>query len=104
MLIVYDSNMKKLAYLENAYDVWYDLKLNELWTCGFTLPKDDKKNQYCEPYNYIELYDGDRRIELFRIMQNNHTKDDKNYIKYECEHVLATLLDDIMFQNPPIGN
>lgn len=104
MLIVYDSNMKKLAYLENAYDVWYDLKLNELWTCGFTLPRDDKKNQYCEPYNYIELYDGDRRIELFRIMQNNQTKDDKNYIKYECEHVLATLLDDIMFQYHQIGN
>lgn len=101
---VYDRNMKKLAYLENAYDIGYELPLNELWYANFTLPADDFKNQHCQPFNYVEIYDGRERIELFRIMPSKLTRNTKGDTVYQCEHVLATLLDDVLFKYHQIGN
>lgn len=101
---VYNTNMKKIAYLENAYDISYQLPLNRLWTASFTLPINDNKNKYCEPFNYVEIYDGAERIELFRIMPSTLTRNEQGYITYECEHVLATLLDDVLFQYHQIGD
>ena len=101
---VYDRNMKKLAYLENAYDIGYELTLNELWYANFTLPADDIKNQHCQPFNYVEIYDGKERVELFRIMPSTLTRNTKGDIVYQCEHVLATLLDDVLFKYHQIGN
>ena len=104
VIVVYDRNMEKLAFLENAYETNYDLGLNELWTAGFTLPADDPKNIYCQPFNYIELFDGRERVELFRIMPNELTRDTGGVITYICEHVLATLMDDVLFKYHQIGN
>lgn len=101
---IYDPNMKELARLENAYDISYELKLNELWTCKFKLPKNDKKTKYCEIFNYVELFDGQERVELFRILPSIFTREETSYIEYDCEHVLATLLDDVMFKYHQIGN
>jgi len=101
---VYDSNMRKLAYLENAYNIGYSLKLNELWTAQFTLPATDQKNIYCQPFNYVEIFDGGERIELFRIMPSTLTRNSQGNIVYQCEHVLATLMDDVLFQYHQIGN
>lgn len=101
---VYDSNMRKLAYLENAYNIGYSLKLNELWTAQFTLPATDQKNIYCQPFNYVEIFDGGERIELFRIMPSTLTRNSEENIVYQCEHVLATLMDDVLFQYHQIGN
>lgn len=101
---VYDSNMRKLAYLENAYNIGYSLKLNELWTSQFTLPATDQKNIYCQPFNYVEIFDGGERIDLFRIMPSTLTRNSQGNIVYQCEHVLATLMDDVLFQYHQIGN
>ena len=100
---IYDQNMKKLAYLQNAFNISYDLTLNELWFAKFTLPADDPKNIYCQPFNYVEIYDGKDRIELFRIMSSELTRAEQGTIIYQCEHVLATLLDDVMYQYHQIG-
>lgn len=100
---VYDQNMKKLAYLQNAYNIGYELTLNELWYANFTLPADDPKNIYCQPFNYVEIYDGRERIELFRIMPSRLTRNTAGDIVYQCEHVLATLLDDVLFKYHQIG-
>lgn len=96
--------MKELARLENAYNISYELKLNELWTCSFKLPKADKKIVYCKSFNYVELFDNTERIELFRILPQVLTKDKTSFVQFECEHVLATLLDDVMFKYHQIGN
>ncbi len=100
---VYDQNMKKLAYLQNAYNIGYELTLNELWTAQFTLPADDPKNLYCQPFNYVEIFDGGERVELFRIMPSDLTRGEQGTITYQCEHVLATLLDDVLFQYHQVG-
>lgn len=101
---VYDREMTKLAYLENAYGIGYELPLNELWTAHFSLPADDPKNIYCQPFHYVEIYDGRERIELFRIMPSTLTRNTQGDIVYQCEHVLATLLDDVLFKYHQVGN
>lgn len=100
---VYDRNMKKLAYLQNAYNIGYELTLNELWYASFTLPADDPKNIHCQPFNYVEIYDGRERVELFRIMPSTLTRNNQGDIVYQCEHVLATLLDDVLFKYHEVG-
>lgn len=95
---VFDREMHRLCYLQNAFDVGYTLPLNELWTATFSLPADDPKNGFCAGRNYVEIYDGERRIGLFRIIGADLSRSDTAAIVYNCEHVLATLLDDVLFQ------
>lgn len=100
---VFDRNMKRLAYLDNAISTGYTIEANSLWTATFTMPADDKKNQYCEPLNYVEIFDGDERIDLFRIIGEDLERGDGATRFYNCEHVLATLLNDVLFQYHQCG-
>lgn len=100
---VFDRNMRRLAYLENAMNAGYLLETNALWTASFELPGDDAKNQYCQPLNYVEIFDGDERIDLFRIVGEDQSRSTSSTRVYNCEHVLATLLDDVLFQYHQIG-
>lgn len=100
---IFDRNMRRLAYLDNAMSVGYNLELNSLWTASFSMPADDKKNQYCAPLNFVEIFDGDERIDLFRIIGEDLERSDGATRVYNCEHVLATLLNDVLFQYHQIG-
>lgn len=95
---VFDRDMKRLAYLDNAISVSYSIEVNSLWTATFTMPADDRKNEYCAPLNFVEIFDGDERIDLFRIIGEDLERSDGATRFYNCEHVLATLLNDILFQ------
>ena len=100
---VFDKNMNRLAFLDNAVSVGYDLPINALWSASFTLPADDPKNEYCQPFNFVEIFDGETRIDLFRIVGIDFERSDSIRTTYECEHCLATLLDDVIFQYDQIG-
>lgn len=100
---VFDRNMKRLAYLDNAMSVGYALETNSLWTATFTMPADDPKTEYCTPLNYVEIFDGDERIDLFRIIGEDLERSDGATRFYNCEHVLATLLNDVLFQYHQCG-
>lgn len=100
---VFNRSMKRLAYLDNAISTGYTLNINSLWTAEFTLPADDLKNEYCTPLNYVEIYDGDERIDLFRIIGEDLERSDGATRYYKCEHVLATLLNDVLFQYHQYG-
>jgi len=102
---------KRLAFLQNAFDIGYSIDLNALWTARFSLPYSDPKRQYCQYFNFVELWDSDphthsdKYIGLFRIMPaavSKYGKDD--CVTYECEHVLATLMDDVLLGWHQIGN
>lgn len=96
---------KRLCFLENAYDVGYELNLNKLHTAKFSLPLDDPKNRFCQPYRWVEIWDGDDRVGLFRILPTVTTKSvDTRRADYTCEHVLATLMDDVLLGWHEIGN
>lgn len=100
MIRVYDKNLQLLALLQNVYDVGYEKEFNSITSAEFSLPGNDPKNQYCEPFNFVEIFeDGNERIDLFRIMPNQLNKNSTGvYIKYSCEHVLGTLFDDVLFK------
>ena len=101
---------KRLCFLENAYDVGYTLNLNRLHEAKFSLPMNDPKNSFCQPYRYVEIWDealtkNGGRVGLFRILPTVSTKsEDTRKIEYTCEHVLATLMDDVLFGWHEIGN
>lgn len=103
MIIIYDLNMKKKAILENVIDAGYEQKHNELWTAHFSLPMNDPKNEECLPLRYVEIYDENERVELFRITPFTLEKEASGIITYQCEHVLVTLIDDVLFQYHEIG-
>ena len=100
---IFDRNMKRLAFLDNAVSVGYSLEINSLWTATFTLPVDDDKNAYCQPLNFVEIFDGDERIDLFRIIGEDLERSNGATRFYDCEHVLATLLSDVLFQYHQYG-
>lgn len=65
------------------------------------MPLDDLKNSECKPLNYVEITDdySGEYIGLFRILPALTQKDEsKNSITYTLEHVLGTLLDDVLFR------
>ena len=100
---IFNRDMKRLAYLDNALAVGYGLETNSLWTATFTLPADDPKNAYCTPLNFVEIFDGDERIDLFRIIGEDMERSNGATRYYDCEHVLATLLSDVLFQYHQCG-
>jgi phage minor structural protein len=102
---VYDLNLNLVAILENAFNIGYEKRLNELWTAHFSLPANDPKNAECLPLRFVEIFDGDERVELFRILPSKFGKSgDGLTMTYQCEHVLSTLLDDILFQYHQTSN
>jgi phage minor structural protein len=104
MIKVYNQSRDLLAMLENAYNIGYTLQKNSLYTASFALPADDPKNEYCLPLNLIELFDGGKRIELFRIIGEDFSRSTDAVKVYDCEHVLATLMNDVLFLYHQIGN
>ena len=105
MIRVYSRNMELISILQNAFDISYSEKMNSLGSAEFSLPGDDPKNEDCQPFNFVELFDGNERVDLYRIMPNSMTKDGSGRINtYKCEHVLATLLDDVLFKYHQTSN
>ena len=95
MLNVYDrQTRKKTAVLQNAYDIIETHELNQIYTLSFTLPSSDDKNQYCLPRHYVRWGDDG---ELYRIKAPKLDESNIGTITYECEHVITTLCDSVMF-------
>jgi len=99
---VYDQNQRLLAVLDAANDVGYELKSNDLSTGSFQLPTLDPKNEYCVAHNYVQIEDGARDLGLFRIIGIPQSDTD-DWTGYELEHVMATLVDDVLFGQHTIG-
>lgn len=100
MLEIFDKNRKRIAVAENAHSVSEERRINSIWYLTFALPYDDSKNEYCQPFNLVR-YDGG---ELYRIMPSDTAVSETGTIEYQCEHVLATLLDNVLFGYHVVGN
>lgn len=105
MIQVYDQNANMLAILENAHAVGYQLPHNDLWTATFKLPNKDPKNAFCRMHNLVRLDDGPRELGMYRIIgiPDEDVTGPTGFTSYSCEHVAATLLDDILFGYHEIG-
>ena len=99
MIEVFDAGLKKLAILQNAYDVKESLNINAIYHLTFSLPYQDPKQKYCQPFNYVRF-----GKTLYRILPEALDISSVDTITYECEHVIATLIDDIMPGDVVVGN
>lgn len=92
MLRIYDKARKLVAIAQNAFDVSENLRLNSINILSFSLPENDPKNEFCQPYNLVTHNEG----EFYRIMPVANMSGEIGTISYECEHVLASLIDNVM--------
>ena len=95
MLNVYDrQTRKKTAVLQNAFNIVETHELNQIYTLSFSLPFTDEKNKYCLPRHFVRWGDDG---ELYRIKAPKTDEGNVGTITYECEHVITTLCDSVMF-------
>ncbi len=100
MLEVLDINGRKTAILENAFDISEEIRINAISSLRFSLPESDAKNKYCVPFAQVRLSDG----ELYRIMPCMTESGSSGVCTYNCEHILATLMDDVLLGYQVVGN
>ena len=100
MLEIFDKNRRRVAIAEKACKKEEEQRINSIWFLQFSLPYNDSKNQYCRPFNYVRLDGG----ELYRIMPAAAKVTETGFITYRCEHVLATLIDKVLFGYHVVGN
>ena len=100
MLKILDVNRQNVAYLENAYSVSYEKEVNKIATASFKLPLNDSKNEKIKHLQYVEIIDNDDEyIGLFRIMPTQTVvSESEQSVTYQCNHVLTTLMDSVIFR------
>lgn len=102
---LYNKQMQLKAYLENAYKISYEQRLNETWEAAFSLPFNDEKRLEIVELDFVEIFNQDKRIGMFRIMPNETERnEEEKTIHYKCERVLSTLLDDVLFGYHQLSN
>lgn len=91
---VYNMDRQKTAVLQNAFNIKEEQGLNAIYTLEFDLPADDDKMVFCKPFHYYRY--GDSK-QLYRQIKNPKQRSDVSVETISCEHVIATLCDNVLF-------
>ncbi len=95
--MVYNPSGHLLAVLDNADAIGYELQRNDLSTASFTLPADDPNRAHCQTGNLVRLPGDGGGTGVYRIAgQDGEETAQGGEITYSLEHVMATLLDDVL--------
>ena len=100
MIEIFDKSRRRVAIAENAHAISEQQRINAVWYLYFSLPYKDPKNEYCKPFYYVRHNGG----ELYRIMPETLAVNESGSMAYQCEHVLATLIDNVLFGYHVVGN
>ena len=93
-LNVYNLDRQKSAVLQNAFEITETQELNKIYTLDFKIPADDVKVQFLQPFHYVRYGETGQ---LYRIIKSELEDNDPPILSVNCEHVIATLVDDLMF-------
>lgn len=105
LIKLYNKKLQHKAYLENAFKISYEQQFNSIWTAAFSLPLNDLKDKEITAFDFLEIFDQDKRIGMFRILPKETVKNENTKtVTYKCEHVLATLLSDVLFRYHQLSN
>nr|WP_231428490.1 phage tail spike protein [Bacillus sp. (in: firmicutes)] len=105
LIKLYNKQLQLKAYLENAFKISYEQQFNSIWTAAFSLPLNDLKDEEISAFDFLELFDNGKRIGMFHILPKETVKNENTKtITYKCEHVLATLLSDVLFRYHQLSN
>lgn len=96
----YDKNRKKVAILNNAYEIEEDQELNSPYTLKFNMPGDDQKLEYIKPFCYTRWNDDGQ---LYRVVKRSSKQEEVDTVSIECEHVIMMLCNDIMYGEVKYG-
>lgn len=99
-LNIYDFNLKKVAVLQNAYDITESCELNKIYNLTFKMPASDEKNELCCPFYYAR-WRNDKQ--LYRIIKPHPEETETAVVEYECEHVITMLCNTLMFGSHVYG-
>lgn len=100
MLEAFDRERRKVAILQNAFGISESQRINALDTLQFSLPQSDAKADYCQPFCYVRWRGG----ELYRILPKAEEWGENGTLTFDCEHVLGTLMDDLLPDFHQVGN
>lgn len=106
LLWVYGPDMRLRCILENAATVSYELKNNDLSVASFQLPVEDPNGALIQAHDFVRIQDGGVEIGLFRVIswEGSMIPGAGIFTTYQCEHVIATLLDSVMNGDHIIGS
>lgn len=100
MMNVYDLDRKRVAVLQNAYNIKEEQQINQIYALSFDLPSADEKLEFCKPFTYYRYGDGKQ---LYRQIKNPKQNSNIGIDTITCEHVIATLCDNVMFGSHTYG-
>jgi phage minor structural protein len=103
LLKTLDLQRNVTSILENAKGISYTRINNQIWKASFSLPINDKKVDKVKLLKYVEFYDEEEYVGLFRIIPKKTSKSGLT-VSFECEHVLATLLGSTLFKDHQLTN
>lgn len=96
--IVLDRQLRPVAVLDAVSAMSWEKKHNDLCTASITLSRDDPCAAYCTALTWMHLWDGARDLGIYRISAiSSEDGVDGGSSVYTLEHVLALLLDDVIF-------
>lgn len=98
-LNIYNLDRRKVAVLENAHNIVEDEQLNAVGALTFDLPINDTKTSHCQPFFYAQYGDG----QMYRVLKPKRKRATVGTYSYSCEHVIATLVDDVIFGADVVG-
>ena len=70
MINLYDLSRKKIAVLDNAFEIDETKEINSVYSLEFSMPSTDLKNELCQKYYYVRYDEG----ELYRITSVTKSK------------------------------
>lgn len=103
MLSTYSrDDFVKTSELQNSINVTEIEKLNDVSELSFSLPSIDNKNAFCTPFQLVRWDNG----AYYRILDSVEeiSSEGTNIMSYTAEHIIATLIDDVMFGTFQIDN
>lgn len=89
--------MRLRHVLDCAAQVSYEIKRNDLSVCSFAIPVEYDRVLHLQAHEYVAFEDGGRDVGMYRIVSwEGGGKGPDVFVVYQCEHVIATLLDSCM--------
>jgi len=106
LIEVYDLNLQKVAMLEKAQNISLEETLNKPSSTQltFTLPYNDPKLTYCDPFRFVRVRGKNRDYGYFRILPKETIHNNTGIETIICEPAIATLVDSLLYGYHQIGN
>ena len=100
MMQVYDQNLRRVAVLQNAFNIREEQQINQIYNLSFQMPSTDGKLSFCQPFTYYRFGD---QGQVYRQIKNPKQNSDVSIDTITCEHAIATLCDNVMFGAHTVG-